>query len=223
MSKLRSINTKFWSDPFIEDLSPVKKLLYIYLISNDKTNMLGIYEISISKISFETGIRRDDVEKHLNYFENKNKVRYVNNHIILINFLKNQKYNFNMMKSAISIYNSLPDSLKNEKILKLDKSLKGFETLCNGFGMVSKYEIEYEEENKEENKEEIYREFKHLKLYNHEFYKLNKHYNKNNIDDILNRIENHKKNTSYNSLYLTALSWLKRDELKHKKNKQITF
>ena len=58
MSKLRSVNTAFWSDPWVEDLTPSEKLLYIYFITNEKTNMLGIYELSIKKISFER-IRKD--------------------------------------------------------------------------------------------------------------------------------------------------------------------
>ena len=53
MSKLRSLNTAFWSDTWVEDLEPLKKLLFIYLVTNDKTNMLGIYEASIKKISFD--------------------------------------------------------------------------------------------------------------------------------------------------------------------------
>jgi hypothetical protein len=39
MKKLRSVATNFWSDPYIEELHSDFKLVYLYLITNDKTNM----------------------------------------------------------------------------------------------------------------------------------------------------------------------------------------
>lgn len=154
MSKLRSVSTAFWSDPFIEDLSPSEKLLFLYLITNDKTNMLGIYEVSIKKISFDTGLNKDIIEKALKEFERLSKVKYIKNHIVLVNFMKHQNYNTNMKKSAIDIYNDLPKELKDNTLsISKDNPLKGFESLLNHYGMVSKYEeeTETEEETKIEN------------------------------------------------------------------------
>ena len=75
MSKLRSINTAIWSDTWFEDLTPNEKLLFIYLITNEKTNMLGVYEASVKKISFETGINKETVSKALKGFETIGKVK----------------------------------------------------------------------------------------------------------------------------------------------------
>ena len=156
MSKLRSVSTGFWSDPFIENLTPNQKLLFLYLITNEKTNMLGIYESSTKKISFETGIKEETVVNDLKHFERLAKVKYVNNYVILINFMKHQNFNTNMMKSAIDNYEKLPNILKdNNLIIDRKNPSKGFESLLNHFGMVRKYEeeveYEYEEENKDEN------------------------------------------------------------------------
>jgi hypothetical protein len=121
MSKLRSINTIIWSDTWFETLSVGQKLLFIYLITNEKTNMLGVYEVSTRKISFETGLKETEIEKYLLDFEKSNKIKYKEHRVIMLNFLKHQNYNFNMMKSAIDIYNDLPSSLKIENINKIER------------------------------------------------------------------------------------------------------
>ena len=73
--------------------------------------------------------------------------------------MKHQNYNTNMKKSAIDIYNSLPKELKDKSLdINKDNPLKGFESLLNHYGMVSKVEVEYELEYEDEdelNKENI--------------------------------------------------------------------
>lgn len=144
MAKLRSINTVIWSDPWFEDLSSEEKLLFIYLITNEKTNMIGVYETSIKKMSFETGIDKSEIETILLKFEQKQKIKYINNRVVLLNFLKHQHYNTNMLKNAIDCYNALPEELKLHNFSTLSKDSEGFETLLNHFGMVRKVEVEIE-------------------------------------------------------------------------------
>ncbi len=147
MSKLRSVSTAFWSDPFIEELTPQQKLLFLYLITNEKTNMLGIYEASIKKISFETGLKDSDILMFFKICEQKSKIKYIGNYVVLMNFARHQNYNINMKKSAIDVYNSLPKELKDSNLM-IDKSnpSEGFESLLNHLGTVSKYEVEFEVE-----------------------------------------------------------------------------
>jgi hypothetical protein len=233
MSKLRSINTIIWSDTWFETLSVGQKLLFIYLITNEKTNMLGVYEVSTRKISFETGLKETEIEKYLLDFEKSNKIKYKEHRVIMLNFLKHQNYNFNMMKSAIDIYNDLPSSLKIENINKIERDKEGFETLCKGFGMVRKVEVEVEVEIEDETEDEIKNESELIlthplqnyivstlknvsKLSNQLTYdecvKLMSSYDREKIGNILLQMENKKDLTKkYTSVYLTASSWLKRD------------
>ena len=179
MAKLRSVSTYFWSDPFIEELNSLEKLLFLYLITNDKTNMLGIYESTEKKIAFETGIEITKVKAILLKFESASKIKRVGNYFVLINFMKNQNYNLNMKKSAIDFYNTLPNHLKisNIQIEKVNV-MEGFETVRKALGTVSnhygtvrkeevevkveyesKLEVEVEVESKKEVLFEIYPTF----------------------------------------------------------------
>jgi hypothetical protein len=117
--KLRAVNTRFWEDPFIEGLNPTEKLLFLYLLTNPLTNLLGIYEITIKRICYDTGMTKESVEKGLKSFETVNKALIIDNYVVLPNFLKNQSLNENMKTGVVKLFKTLPNSLR-EKLLGND-------------------------------------------------------------------------------------------------------
>ena len=117
MGVKRSINTKFWGDPWILSLEPMEKYLMLYLLTNGNTNMLGVYEISIKTAEFELGIASDKIERTLQRFEQDGKVIFEGGFLILINWVKHQSYNDNMLKNAESILQRLKLEIR-EKIPK---------------------------------------------------------------------------------------------------------
>jgi len=226
MDKLRSVNTKFWQDPFIEDLNPTEKLLFLYLLTNPLGNILGIYEISIKRISYDTGIGKETIKKALEGFEKVGKVYYFKEFIILTNFLKNQKLNSNMWTGAKKIFLKLPKDLI---LLTIKNGLEGFESLWKALKDFEKYESEIESEIESEKEIEgegeegeetppppvikYYKSFSHLKITIQEKDELLKlGYGLKQIDSILESIENYKPNKKYKSLFLTAKKWLEKDK-----------
>ncbi len=93
MSKKRYVDTKFWDDNYIIKISSIEKLLFLYLLTNTLTNIIGIYEISINRIVFDTGIDKDMVTKVLESFEADDKAKYENGWVALKNFTKHQLNN----------------------------------------------------------------------------------------------------------------------------------
>jgi hypothetical protein len=137
MAAFRKISVTFWSDSFIGDLTPEQKYFYLYLMTNDKTTQCGIYETSIRKMCFDTGYNSETVLKLLDFFQEKNKIRFSKetNEIALLNWVK-----FNDSNSP-KVLSCVEKELKNVKNRVLIQYLYSMDT-------------ESQEEEEEEEKEE---------------------------------------------------------------------
>lgn len=128
MAKLRSVNTKFWDDSYIINLDPHEKLLFLYLLTNPLTNICGAYEISLRRISFDTGLVDSLLKAMLEKFSLSERITYKDGWVVIHNFMKNQSLNPKVMrgielgltntpkwiKDRLSIeYNSLSHSNSN--------------------------------------------------------------------------------------------------------------
>ena len=124
-NKQRLINTKFWDDIYIIQLNSIEKLLYLYFLTNSLTSWCGIYEISLEKINFDTGIELKSIKKTIEKFTSDNKVFYIDGYICMINFIKNQNLNKN---TEIAVKREL-DDISKDILLKLVKKLNPSEPL----------------------------------------------------------------------------------------------
>lgn len=93
MANNRYLNTNFWKDTYVIDLDPIQKLLFIYLLTNPRTNIAGIYEIAVREIAFDTGIDKDMVLKILDKFITDEKIIYKKGWLVMQNWLKHQSLN----------------------------------------------------------------------------------------------------------------------------------
>jgi len=116
MAKQRYINTKFWSDNWVSDLDPLERYLFLYFLTNEHTNIAGIYELPLRTMAFETGIEKDMLLKMLPRFENK--VYYIDGWIYIKNFAKHQAVNESVSKGIKSSLSEIPREIL-EKVDKL--------------------------------------------------------------------------------------------------------
>ena len=111
MPKHRYINTKIWSDNWISNLDPVEKLLFLYLLTNERTEICGIYELPLKYMALETGIEKEMVEKILKRFYEDKKVIYVDNWVCIVNFIKHQIINPSVKEGINLCVRQSPPSL----------------------------------------------------------------------------------------------------------------
>ncbi len=105
MAKQRYVNTKFWSDGFIAGLDPLARYLFLYFLTNEHTNISGIYELSRPAMERESGLDYTTInnivqgfDDRLYYFEE------CGGWVCLRNFIKHQIMN---QKVKVGIQKSL--------------------------------------------------------------------------------------------------------------------
>ena len=125
MAGYRTFNPSFWDDDFILDLSKDEKYFYFYLITNPKTTLWGIYEISFKVINFQTGLSIDMIKKLIIKLQDKRKIIFdeSTNEICIRNYLR---HNFN---SSPLVIKSIVSGFKGIKNQNLIQYLNGIDTL----------------------------------------------------------------------------------------------
>ena len=116
MANYRQIHTQIWRDNWFLDLEPDEKLMFIYLFSNDSTNLAGLYEIHERVIQLETGLDKARIEEILKRFEREGKVHYQDGIVWIVNM---KKYHSNagekVRRSIEIIVDGIPDCEVKQK------------------------------------------------------------------------------------------------------------
>lgn len=117
MSKQRYISTRFWSDNFVSNLEPLERYLFLYLLTNEHTNISGVYEAPLKTIAFESNLDQSLILKILKKLETR--VFYFEGWICMKNFTKHQSIGNPKIKTGIE--EALKDVPQNilEKFISL--------------------------------------------------------------------------------------------------------
>lgn len=116
MANYRQIHTQIWRDNWFLDLGPDEKLLFIYLFSNDNSNLAGLYELHDRIIMLETGLDRSRIKEIVTKFESAGKVFYRDGVVWIVNM---QKYHSNagakVKKNIETIVRGIPECEVKQK------------------------------------------------------------------------------------------------------------
>ena len=76
MEVYTKVERSFWQDDFILDLTPEEKYFYLYLMTNNKVNTLGVYVFPLRMAAVETGYNVETIGKLLQRFCDLGKIAY---------------------------------------------------------------------------------------------------------------------------------------------------
>lgn len=121
--KSRAIQTRFWDDEIITELSQYAKYLYIYLLTCQYINVSGAFQLADKKIIFETGLTEKQFLEAKKELISVNKVKFQGGWIFVINAQKNNNYIKipSNQKTFKDEWNKIPEKIKT--YFQSDKSL----------------------------------------------------------------------------------------------------
>lgn len=148
MAIYRQIQTTFWSDAWVIDLTPEKKYFYLYLLTNDKVKQCGIYEIPLKKIEIETGYSKETILLLLDELKQANKINYnlETNEICIINF---SKYNYTKSPKVKACITKELNQVKDKKLIQY---LYGIDTVYIDYVKTMETLSQEKEKEKDHNK-----------------------------------------------------------------------
>lgn len=226
-TKKRFTNTKFWNDKYISELDTVEKLLFIYLLTNEHTNISGIYEVPLKVIAIETGIDVSMLEKMLSRIEDK--IRYIDGYVVIKNFIKHQQTSSpTVVKGIINCLEELDQSflihLVDKGFYQLTQEIA--DSLCIAYTQAPRYldsnshlDSNSNSKSKKTATKEIalkstFGEFENVKLTPEEHQKLINRIGEEKTNTLIEELGTYmaSKNKRYASHYATLLNWSKRKE-----------
>jgi len=109
MSSQRPIKDEMWSDSWFYDLDPSEKLVWVFLLTNERQNVAGIYEANIRWICSNTGFDKQVIEQILKRFEDSNKIAVRGGWIVLLNHYKHQSTSPKIEEGIARILKEVPE------------------------------------------------------------------------------------------------------------------
>ncbi|GAB0167486.1 DnaD domain protein [Lysinibacillus sp. CTST325] len=96
MAKYRYVYTTFWNDPrVVEEMTAEDKYFFLYLLTNESTTQIGIYQITKKQIAFDMGYSMESAGALLQRFRDHHKIIKYNDETREIAIKNWGKYNLN--------------------------------------------------------------------------------------------------------------------------------
>lgn len=113
--KARIIKTAFYSDAKVEPLSKDAKWLFMYCLTNSYIGMTGAFELTESRIRFETGLTPNELLNAKDELQSANLVVFKNDWVVVLNTDKHNSYNSSpkTKKPYECEFSNLPKEIQN--------------------------------------------------------------------------------------------------------------
>jgi len=237
MSKQRYVRDSFWTDPYIEKITPDEKLIFLYLLTNPQCNVAGVYEIRPKRIAYETGYDIDVIEIILQRFQRDKKIIRIDDWLIIINHLKHQALGNSTATGINRIIKESPQKVQDLFNLKTlqnsrDEQYEVLVLLSDDTPPIDPLQtppfVPYSEvklsrvklSRKESKNLVVFSEFNNVNLSEEESKKLEEKIGEEDTKDLIEELGQYIASTGkkYSSHYATLLSWHRR---KSKENSHI--
>lgn len=136
MSKQRVVKDEIWDDEWFYDLTPEQKLVWLFLLTNPRSNIAGVYKINIKWSSNLLGMSPAGFQTALKFFIKTKKIKIHNEWLILLNFHKHQSKNPKVEAGVARILAGLPKEVLD--LLPMDSLCIAYPTLLNLTLLISK-------------------------------------------------------------------------------------
>ena len=199
MSEYRQLHRSFWESGSVEQMDPVEKLLYCYLITAPVSNMEGLYKTTLRRMAFETGIDRDMVMQLCQRLEEKRLGGFKDGYVCVTQAVSHMSGSPKMLKHAETLYASVPTDVMQWALsigyVKPDK-IVGYHIDTIAYTRLDKTRLDKEDA-------------KPSTRYDN----LVKKYGKKVVDEYVESVENYcaAKGKRYKDKVAAAANWMKRD------------
>lgn len=150
----RLIYTEIWSDDFFMELSPDEKLLFIYFLTNERVNIIHLYQCPNTRIKADTGIDTPIIELSKKKFEKAEKMYFKDGYVFLKNAHRYETYSGELNERAkiklfgrlskliIEWYNKITDTPIDTPIYTLHNT----ETINHNTELINKKSVNSEKD-----------------------------------------------------------------------------
>jgi hypothetical protein len=127
--KTRIIQTRFWEDDTVLSVSKNTRILWIFLLTNEKLGMTNYVKIPDSFIQYYTGLTSNELKLSKEELQSTGKVFFYNSWIYILNLERENKYR-NSPKLEIP-YKAELSHIPENIILQFKSLAKAFDSTIN--------------------------------------------------------------------------------------------
>jgi hypothetical protein len=130
MSKQRIVKDEIWGDEWFYSQAADQKLVWLYLLTNDRCNVAGVYKLNRAWAAKALNIKPDRLDTILEGFEEDFRCTLYQEWIFLTNFYKHQSKSPKIKAGVSRILNELPRQVQ-EFMASSDRVCIEYRTLLN--------------------------------------------------------------------------------------------